>query len=48
VDNAVNSALNSAVSAGVLTSAQQSAISTYIQNHPGLVNTLLHQKLKTL
>jgi transcriptional antiterminator len=48
VDNAVNSSLNSAVSAGVLTSAQQSALSTYIQNHPGLVNTLLHQNLKTL
>lgn len=48
VSNAVSSALNSAVSAGDVTSAQQSAISTFMQNHPALVNRLLHQDFKKL
>ncbi len=48
VSNAINSSLNSAVSAGNMTSAQQSAISTFIQKHPALVNKLLHHDFKKL
>lgn len=48
VSNAINSSLNSAVNAGDLTSAQQSAISTFIQHHPALVNKLLHHHFKKL
>ena len=42
VTNAVTSDLNKAVSAGDLTQAQQTAITTFLQHHPRFIGHVLH------